>query len=148
VIGREAAQICLDDPGVSRRHAKLIIAADRSVMIMDLGSTNRTFVNDTIVQLATLMPGDVIRLGKDVVVRFGYTALEPTQCEAVTGEPPLSKRQLEVARLVAQGMTNAEVGRALCISAHTVARHLENIYRRLSVRSRAGLTRWILDAGD
>lgn len=146
MIGREDAAISIDDSGVSRRHAKLIVAADRSVMIMDLGSTNKTLVNDTNIELATLMPGDAISLGPDVVLRFGYDDAAATAGETpAKAESPLSERQLEVARLVAQGLNNAEVAKQLCISANTVARHLENIFKRLDLRSRNALTRWVLD---
>jgi DNA-binding NarL/FixJ family response regulator len=52
---------------------------------------------------------------------------------------PLSPRELEVARLVASGMTNAEIGKQLHISPATVGRHLSNVYERLGIHSRAAL---------
>lgn len=62
-------------------------------------------------------------------------------------EPPspvdtfgLSPRQLEVLRLVASGLTDAEVAEQLYISPRTVARHLQAIYSRLNVNTRAGAT--------
>ena len=48
----------------------------------------------------------------------------------------LSKRELEVLRLVASGKSNREVASTLVISEHTVARHLQNIYAKLRVSSR------------
>ncbi|HEY3009244.1 MAG TPA: AAA family ATPase [Micromonosporaceae bacterium] len=56
----------------------------------------------------------------------------------------LSGREEEVARLVAQGLTNAEVGERLFISPRTVTTHLQNIYRRLELPSRAALIRYVL----
>ena len=52
----------------------------------------------------------------------------------------LTERECEVLRLVATGMTNREVASALVISDHTVARHLQNIYTKLGVSSRAAAT--------
>src|SRR5919201_471382 len=49
----------------------------------------------------------------------------------------LTARELEVLRLVARGKSNREIAAALIISEHTVARHLQNIFRKLDVPSRA-----------
>jgi DNA-binding CsgD family transcriptional regulator len=57
----------------------------------------------------------------------------------------LSAREEEVARLVAQGLSNAEVAQRLFISTRTVTTHLQNIYRRLELPSRAALIRYVLD---
>jgi DNA-binding CsgD family transcriptional regulator len=52
----------------------------------------------------------------------------------------LSARELEVLRLVSAGKTNREIATAMGISEHTVSRHLENIFRKLEVSSRAAAT--------
>jgi ATP/maltotriose-dependent transcriptional regulator MalT len=57
----------------------------------------------------------------------------------------LSGREEEVARLVAQGLSNAEVGERLFISSRTVSTHLQHIYRRLGLPSRAALIRYVVD---
>jgi DNA-binding NarL/FixJ family response regulator len=49
---------------------------------------------------------------------------------------PLSDRELEVLSLVARGMTNREVARALTRAEETVKIHLKNIYEKLGVRDR------------
>ena len=50
-----------------------------------------------------------------------------------------------MARLVAQGLSNAEVGERLFISTRTVGAHLQHIYRRLELPSRAALIRYVLE---
>jgi ATP/maltotriose-dependent transcriptional regulator MalT len=48
----------------------------------------------------------------------------------------LTARELEVLRLVASGQSNKEIAAALVISDHTVARHVQNIFKKLGVASR------------
>lgn len=57
----------------------------------------------------------------------------------------LSTRETEVARLVAEGLSNPEIADRLFISQRTVTTHLQRIYQRLGVGSRTGLTRYVLE---
>lgn len=52
----------------------------------------------------------------------------------------LSPRELEVLRLLAAGKSNREIAGALVISEHTVARHVQNIFGKLRISSRAAAT--------
>ena len=52
----------------------------------------------------------------------------------------LTERECEVLRLVAAGKTNREIATALVISEHTVSRHLQNMFMKLGVTSRAAAT--------
>ena len=49
----------------------------------------------------------------------------------------LSRREREVVRLLAAGLTNAEIAGRLVLSEHTVHRHVANILVKLGARSRA-----------
>jgi DNA-binding CsgD family transcriptional regulator len=49
----------------------------------------------------------------------------------------LTDREVEVLRLVARGKTNRQVAQLLVVSPKTVGRHVENLYRKLGVSSRA-----------
>ena len=60
-----------------------------------------------------------------------------------TNVGPLTKRELEIARLVASGLKNSEVAGTLFLAEKTVAAHLSNIYGKVEVRSRVQLTAWI-----
>jgi DNA-binding CsgD family transcriptional regulator len=55
----------------------------------------------------------------------------------IDGAEPLTERETEVIRLVAQGRTNEAISRALGVSPRTVAKHLEHIYRKLHATNRA-----------
>ncbi|MNH44681.1 putative HTH-type transcriptional regulator [compost metagenome] len=52
---------------------------------------------------------------------------------------------MEVARLVAEGLSNNEIAEALIISPRTVSTHLEKIYRRLGINSRASLVKYLME---
>ncbi len=54
----------------------------------------------------------------------------------------LTPRELDVLKLVAQGLSNAEIARQLVLSEHTVYRHLANIRRKLGLSSRAAAATW------
>ncbi len=51
----------------------------------------------------------------------------------------LTGRELDIAALVAAGKTNIEIGMVLSISARTVQKHMENIFRKLGVETRMAL---------
>ena len=67
------------------------------------------------------------------------------------GERPLlTRRELEILRLVAEGRTNRDVAELLWVSDQTVKFHLANVYRKLSVNTRAEAVEWARtnDMGD
>ena len=59
----------------------------------------------------------------------------------------LTARECEVLRLVATGRTNREIAAELVISEHTVARHLQNIFAKLGLPSRAAATAYAYEHG-
>jgi DNA-binding NarL/FixJ family response regulator len=56
---------------------------------------------------------------------------------------PLTEREHDIANLVAEGMTNAEIGAQLFISAGTVKTHVANIQRKVKARNRVGIASYI-----
>jgi len=72
-IGRSNdAEIMLDDEGVSRRHAKIVVRADGSVQLVDLNSTNGTFNNGDKIDVVALHDGDKIQIGSATILKFSY----------------------------------------------------------------------------
>jgi DNA-binding NarL/FixJ family response regulator len=57
----------------------------------------------------------------------------------------LTAREVEVLRLVAQGLTDAQVADKLVVSTRTVNSHVSSIYSKLGVASRTAATRFALD---
>ncbi len=73
----------------------------------------------------------------------GQSPAEPSLVEI--GD--LSEREVEVLRLVAQGLPNREIAEALNLSEHTVKSHLANILAKLQLRSRAHAAAYAVQAG-
>lgn len=68
---------------------------------------------------------------------------------AVDTDPPssLTSRELEVARLVAEGLSNREIAAALVLTERTTESHLTHIFTKLGVRSRTQLATWAIERG-
>lgn len=60
---------------------------------------------------------------------------------------PLTERELEIARLVAHGRTNAEIATELFIGSGTVKTHVANVQRKLAVANRVGIAAWAWSSG-
>ena len=75
-----------------------------------------------------------------------YLASDPSDREHDEGNE-LTEREQEVLAFLAEGETNAEIGQKLVISPKTVARHRENIMRKLNLHSRAELVRYAIRKG-
>jgi DNA-binding NarL/FixJ family response regulator len=93
--------------------------------------------------LKSAEPEDIATALRQVLDRSLY--LRGSRGEAQTELPPgnrLTRRELDVLRLVAQGRSNADVGRELWVTEETVKFHLTKIYRKLGVSNRTEAARW------
>jgi len=68
----------------------------------------------------------------------------PVATKALPRPLPLARREEEVANLVAEGMSNREVGQKLGLSEHTVSNYLFRIYEKLGISGRVELVLYIL----
>jgi DNA-binding NarL/FixJ family response regulator len=73
--------------------------------------------------------------------------LERARTGETVPEEPLTPRELEVVKLVAEAHTSAEIARLLQISPKTVERHRENVMAKLAMRDRVELTRYAIRRG-
>ncbi|HEX6965176.1 MAG TPA: helix-turn-helix transcriptional regulator [Gemmatimonadaceae bacterium] len=80
--------------------------------------------------------GDADACQVDGCVRPG-TAADDVDAEPRNRRKRLTTREMEVVRLLARGLSNAEVARRLEISTHTARRHTERVLFKLGVHSRA-----------
>lgn len=151
VIGRgDEAQIRLAARGVSREHAKLIVAAPDSVTVVDLESKNGTFVNGEAIDVSPLAEGDELAVGPVAVFRFTLRDEDEIPATKVAASVPaletLTAREREIATLVASGLSNPKIASQLGIKPRTVTSHLEHVFAKLGVRSRTELTRIMVTA--
>lgn len=98
--------------------------------------------------LKTAHPDDfaaAIRQSFEHSVFMAGTHAPPAHPEApeTTGDTRgLTRRELEILRLVAEGHSNAQLAKMLWVTEQTVKFHLSNIYRKLDVSNRTEASRW------
>ncbi|GAA2802044.1 ATP-binding protein [Saccharopolyspora taberi] len=68
----------------------------------------------------------------------------PAASAPATPESPLTRRELEIAELVAEGMTNRDIANRLVISHRTAEGHVENILTKLGFTSRSQIAAWVI----
>ena len=83
-------------------------------------------------------------LAKALVDDFLNRAAQEASQSSMDG---LSQREKEVLSLLAEGLSNDEIGERLRISKHTVARHRENLMRKLELHSRSELVKYAIRKG-
>lgn len=149
-IGRDPGNdvVLLGDPKVSRSHAEFHQRGGQWIL-QDLGSSNGTKVNQRRIQEHPLRDGDRIQLGATTIVYLADEDANATEAEtgALDKKPDLSARELQILALIAQGLTDKEIGERLFISASTVRSHLDRISDKTGLRRRAELTRLAFQIG-
>lgn len=119
--------------------------------MLDAGASGyipkRAAPEDLLRAIRTVQQGEVFlhssvaaALVKDYLQRGGGA----TEAAPLSG---LTEREREVLMLIAEGLTNKQIGQRLGISPKTVARHRDNITRKLDLSSRAELTRYAIQKG-
>jgi DNA-binding NarL/FixJ family response regulator len=88
------------------------------------------------------------QLSRETALRLALGETDGIGTEPADGlvAGPLAKREVEVARLVAEGLSNKQIGARLFISDRTVATHVSNIMNKLGLNSRAQIAVWMTSA--
>ena len=107
----------------------------------------RAAPDDLINDIRTVYTDDIYlypTLAKALVSDYlGRRSTEPDQANL----DELTSREVEVLEMLAQGNSNDEIAEALSISKHTVARHRENLMRKLNLHSRSELVKYAIRKG-
>ncbi len=92
---------------------------------------------------------DGIRTANSGGVYFSFEAgkIYKNTLEKSSQQPVLTKREKEIVKLVAEGLTNAQISKQLFISVDTVDTHRKNLYTKLNINNTAMLIRYAIDNG-
>ena len=132
--------------------------ADSGLAVIVLSSTNDPALIDAAFErgasayvLKTSEP-DVIATAIRQAFEPSLYFARPDEQRAATAtverdEPKLTRRELEILKLVSEGRSNRQVAELLWVTDQTVKFHLANVYRKLGVRSRFDAARWALEHG-
>ncbi|MFF3567700.1 ATP-binding protein [Nocardia jiangxiensis] len=146
--------------GRAERAATLLGAAEhlgRSAGIGWINTPEMVSCHEQCVQSARHDLGD---RGFDRAVRAGHAMTRDAAVGLALGDPPspggtpapvstaLTRREEQVAQLVAQGMTNKQIAAKLVISQRTAQGHVEHILTKLGYTSRAQIAAWVVGQND
>jgi DNA-binding NarL/FixJ family response regulator len=150
VVGMEARDEELDglslmreangeSPGI--RMVALSEVADRQAALAALSAGASAYV------VRTAHPGDLASAIRQAFERSFYLASPQTHQPAVVTPLAdhvhrLTKREVEILRLAAEGHSNAQMARMLWVTEQTVKFHLSNVYRKIKVGNRTEASRW------
>jgi pSer/pThr/pTyr-binding forkhead associated (FHA) protein len=171
-IGRgDDCDFVVDDLRVSRRHVELIVAADGTLSVRDLGSRNGAYVDGKRARgTAPLKDGNRLTIGvheifvEDLAGRTARRRLSTLPPEAAPDEASrrgpaptrpttkvaldlLSEREREVLGLLARGMTQREAADVIGVSVKSVETYRARISEKLDLRTRQELIAFALISG-
>ena len=88
------------------------------------------------------------RMSRDAALRLALGEATPVEATSPdsAGASPLARREVEVARLIAEGMSNKQIAGRLFISEATVASHVRHIMDKLGFNSRSQIAVWVASA--
>lgn len=103
--------------------------------LLDAVKTVSTGENFFSKDISKLIIENYIRSAKEIDKNEGYK------------EVPLTKREIEILKYIAEGNSNQEIANKLYISYNTVDTHRKNIMHKLSIKNTAGLVRYAIEKG-
>jgi DNA-binding NarL/FixJ family response regulator len=150
VVGIEARDEELDGLSLVReaagetpeiRMVALSDLADRQAALAALGAGASAYV------VRTAHPGDLASAIRQAFEHSFYLASpqthQPTAVSPLANHTHhLTKREVEILRLAAEGHSNAQMARMLWVTEQTVKFHLSNVYRKIKVGNRTEASRW------
>lgn len=160
----------LEDYSISLHTAGLTTRQMEVLQLVALGMTNVEIADQLVITLSTVISylnNIYSKLGvssRTAAIRYALDhqlCLPPHEKASLAGEvistnalnsrlnssqsAGLTSRQLEVLQLVAAGLSNAEIAERLVITLSTVISYLNDVYKKLGVRSRTAAMRYAID---
>ncbi|HLT25013.1 MAG TPA: response regulator transcription factor [Ignavibacteria bacterium] len=78
------------------------------------------------------------------VILFQLDKIKKSRTQKQETDVPLTDREIEVLKLIAEGLTNKEIGERLFISTRTVDTHRRNLHQKLNIKNAAGLVNYAI----
>ena len=132
--------------------ADRVLAAVNTAVVQTMARSNGAAEADGSFQTVRAVPslgsGGSVTIHRPRRPLTGIAAVAVLRVAADPGEfmsRLLTRRELEVARLIASGAPNKEVAARLGISCHTARHHTERVYGKLRVRNRVSLARLVVE---
>jgi ATP/maltotriose-dependent transcriptional regulator MalT len=105
--------------------------------------------------VSSQLPGDVLERAQatgrsmsfEQAISLGLQVLSAPVSRSDASHGRLTRREIEVLRLIAVGLTDAQVAEQLTLSRHTVNAHLRSIFSKLRVTSRSAAARYAFEQG-
>jgi len=158
-VGLDSLGRVANAQGLGERAALLLGAAEAIWEGVGMSETGNPFAftpsrSDGLEQTRRLLGKERFRellrrgaqLSLDDAVRFAIDDTTDAAPPPAPAEPsPLTRRELEVADLVAEGLSNPEIAARLVISVRTAQGHVENILRKLGFNSRSLIAAWVTE---
>jgi DNA-binding CsgD family transcriptional regulator len=141
---------------VSHDHAEIEFGR-AGLTIRDCGSRNGTFINGERVHEHPFLPGDTVWIAYvslDVLIGDAHaphvddpeeTPIPERTNRRAAADDRLTAAQQPIFRRLIQGLSEAQIADAMCLSYHTVHSHVKNIYKGYGVNSRRELMAGLLD---
>lgn len=120
-------------------HYKQKDNARLSGVLFDIVTCEKDFMSHFEVEKCLLIP-EIEKLERGVRPGFSDDTAPSGNDQGAPEPDPLSAREKEIVKCVAQGLSNKEIADRLCLSIHTVTTHRRNISSKLCIHSVAGLT--------
>lgn len=115
------------------KHVLSAIEAGASGYLLKDSSSD--YIGDSIVQMINGQSPVSPAIARHLLRRF--RSIQSVASEAAKDAPKLTPREQDILQFVAKGFSFSEVANLVSISPHTVTHHVKNIYKKLSVCSRA-----------
>jgi DNA-binding CsgD family transcriptional regulator len=135
-LGRAAATF--GDQVLTRRHLTAALSTCEALHALPFQAL-------TLAELGALGDRSAAARARTLASRLGMRPLLARL--EVSLDHPLTRREAEIAALVADGLSNAGIGRRLSVSERTVENHVSHILHKLQLSSRAGIASWHVGQG-
>lgn len=126
--------------------ARILAAAD-AYQAMTQPRPYRPALTSAAAAAQLVQDADGGRLDREAVQAILQAAGQHPGSRPATLPAGLTEREVEVLRLIARGVSNREAARELTLSVKTVGRHVENIYNKIGVSTRAGAAIFSMEHG-